>query len=179
MIIDKLNNDHINFQKVLSLLSEQVSLLEKCDDSCLELVLDIIKYMKDYPDFTHHPLEDEIFKHYLQHNKTNKRKFTHLLQEHIDMLTLTQELIEMLEGAIAGQPESREKLCNALREYLAIQTEHINTEETDVFPILRSTFDDAEWQQIDVKVRHVVDPLFGNELTKAYENLYQRIFEAK
>ena len=65
-ILNKLHNDHINFSKLLAFLEKQHHLLEDCIRSDLSSTLDAIKYMKEYPDYVHHPLENIVLNIFLR-----------------------------------------------------------------------------------------------------------------
>lgn len=176
-ILNKLHNDHINFSKLLAFLEKQYHLLEDCERSELSSVLDAIKYMKEYPDYVHHPLENVVFKYYLDRYEGAHEKITELLHEHEEMPLLTNKLIDMLEGALADVPQSREELCTYLDEYISIQKEHMNEEEVQVYPVLSSKLDENDWKNIDTEFAHVEDPLFGEKVEKSYQGLIQQIVD--
>lgn len=153
----------------------QHHLLEDCERSELDLVLDAIKYMKEYPDYIHHPLENVVFKYYLDNYEGTHEKITELLHEHEEMPLLTNKLIDMLEGTLADMPQSREELCSYLDKYISIQKEHMNEEEAHVYPILISKLDENDWEKIEIELAHVEDPLFGEKVEKSYQELFQQV----
>lgn len=174
-ILKKLHDDHINFLKLLSFLEQQHCRLEKCENSDLESVLDAIWYMKDYPDFVHHPLENVIFKYFLQHKDDACESISALLEEHEEMPKLTDNLLAMLRAALAGVPQERDELCSYLGKYIVTQKEHMNQEEAQVYPLLKSSLDQKDWQQIDDELAMIEDPLFGDKVEKSYQSLLQYI----
>ena len=176
-ILEKLHNDHINFSKLLEFLERQYHLLEDCERSELSSVLDAIKYMKEYPDYIHHPLENTVFKYYLEHYEDADEKVSVLLHEHEKMPLLTNKLIDMLQAALTDVPQSREELCAYLDKYITIQKEHMNEEEAHVFPMMKTKLDEDDWKKIDNELTHIEDPLFGNKVNKAYQGLIQRIVD--
>ena len=174
-ILDKLHNDHINFFKLLTFLEEELHLLEECEDCDLTSTLDAIKYMKEYPDFVHHPLEDVVFKYFLEHHEEAHEKIVELLHEHDEMPKLTEKLLNMLEGVLAEVPQKREDICDNLKKYISIQKEHMDLEEAYVYPVINSTMNENDWNNIDSELAHVEDPLFGKNVEKAYQGLLQQI----
>lgn len=174
-ILNKLHKDHINFQKLLVYLEEQLHLLENCENTDLELVLDAIWYMKEYPDLVHHPLENVVFKYFLQHYADAQAKIDELLHEHEEMPELTNKLLGMLRGALVDVPQSREELCEYLKEYISVQKEHMNEEEVHIYPLLNSKLNENDWQNIDSELAHIEDPLFGNKVEKSYQSLLQYV----
>ena len=174
-IFNKLHNDHKNFIKILTFLEKQYQLLEDCDRSDLSTTLDAIKYMKEYPDYIHHPLENVVFKYYLDHYESGHEKIIELIHEHEEMPVLTNKLIDMLQGALSDVPQSREDLCVNLNNYISIQKEHLNKEEAHIFPILSSTLGENDWKNIDTELVYVEDPMFGEKVEKLYQGLIQQI----
>lgn len=174
-ILDKLHNDHKNFIKLLSFLEKELHLLEECESCDLTLTVDAIKYMKEYPDYVHHPLEDIVFKYFLEHHAEAHEKIKELLHEHDEMPELTEKLLNMLEGVLAEIPQKREDLCAYLKKYISIQKEHMNREEAHVYPILNSKLSEDDWKEIDSELAHIEDPLFGEKLEKSYQGLFQQI----
>ena len=176
-ILDKLHNDHKNFIQLLSFLENQLHLLEDGEHSNLSATVDAIRYMKEYPDNVHHPLEDIVFKYFIQHHEEAHDKITELLHEHDEMPRLTEKLLEMLEGVLAEIPQNREKLCAHLKEYITVQKEHMSQEEAHVYPILYSKLDEQDWKRIDSELAHIEDPLFGENVEKSYQELLQQVVD--
>ncbi len=173
--LEKLHGDHKNFAKLLTFLEKQHHLLEECEHSDLISILDAIKYMKEYPDYIHHPLENVIFEYFIANYDDVREEIIELLHEHEEMPKLTNKLLEMLQGALADVPQDRDELCAYLKEYISIQKEHMNQEEASVYPILNSKLDEKDWKKIDTELAHVADPLFGENVKKSYQGLLKRI----
>lgn len=174
-ILQKLHNDHINFDKLLNVLEGQLHLLEDCEVSDLDTALDAVRYMKEYPDHVHHPMENIIFRYFLEHYDPAHERIHDLLLEHDDMPLLTDRLFEALQNALAGVPQEREELCKILGEYISIQRKHIDREEAHVYPLLDSRLDKEDWQQIDRGIAKVEDPLFGKDVHESYQRLLAQI----
>lgn len=176
-VLDKLHEDHINFIKLLNFLAHQLKLLRDCKSLDLELMLKALQYMKEYPDLVHHPLEDVVFKYFIEHHGQAQNDLKALLQEHSEMPELTDRLIEMVQGALSDLPQDRQKLCTNLQTYLLKQKEHMDHEEGHVYPVIRDTMTDQEWQNIDSSLETVSDPLFGKKVEKNYQTLLHQVVE--
>ena len=174
-ILYKLHKDHVNFIKLLDFLKQQLAFLKECKDSDLELILDAIRYMKEYPDLIHHPLENVVFNYYLKHHKKVRKEVKELLHEHDEMPLLTEKLMEMLQAASSGLPQERSRLCGYLEQYITKQIEHMNHEEASVYPEIDSALSDQEWLDIDSELKDVEDPLFGKKIKKSYQALLQQV----
>ena len=174
-ILEKLHNDHINFDRLLNMLEGQLRLLEDCEVSDLDTTLDAVRYMKEYPDYVHHPMENIIFKYFLTHYEQTHEHIHDLLLEHDDMPQLTDRLFEALQNALAGFPQERDELCAILGEYISIQRKHMDREEVHAYPLINSRFNEEDWRQIDRVIAKVEDPLFGKDVHESYQRLFAQI----
>lgn len=174
-ILKKLHNDHVNLSKLIKFLERQLILLKSCKTSDIVTTIDAIRYMKDYPDFVHHPLENVVFYYYLDHYKEAHEEILYLLNEHQQMAALTEKLFVTLEGVLAGEPQNRQILCDTLDQYIAIQAEHMNQEEANIFPMLKSTLNKQDWINIQSELSEIKDPLFGVEVKQTYKQLLYHI----
>lgn len=174
-IIEKLHKDHINFIKLLEFLENQQHLLKSCQQADLESVLDAIRYMKEYPDLVHHPLENVVFKYFLENHDEARHELKALLHEHDELPVLTDRLMEMLESALANVPQKREDLYRYLKEYISTQKEHMNKEESLVYPIINTILNDDDWRNISSELEVVKDPLFGDRVKQSYRALLQKV----
>ncbi len=176
-IIDKLHNDHINFIKLLEFLENQLLQLKEYKPIDLDSMLDAIRYMKEYPDLVHHPLENVIFNYFLEHHDEVQSELKTLLHEHDELPGLTDKLLEMLQCALAGEPQKREELYQYLKEYITVQKEHMNSEESLVYPTISSVLKKNDWRNINSELALVEDPLFGDRVKKSYQELLQNIIQ--
>ena len=174
-ILEILHNDHISFDKLLNFLEGQLHLLEDCEVSDLSTTLDAVRYMKEYPDYVHHPLEDTIFKYFLEHYEPEYEQIRDLLREHDHLPVLTDRLFEALQNALTGVPQRREELCTMLGEYISKQRQHIDHEEAHVYPVINAKLNEKDWQQIGAMTSRLEDPLFGKKVHKSYQRLFQQI----
>jgi len=174
-VLDKLHKDHINFQNLLVFLEKQLQQFERCEHADLEAVFDAVRYMKEYPDNIHHPLEDEIFKYYLTHYKHDHALFENLLNEHSTMPDLTEKLLRLLNATLMSVPQDRKLLCDCLKKYIATQRNHMNLEEGNVYPILNSSLMDHDWVKIRKIFNGKSDPMFGKQVEKSYIGLLSKV----
>ncbi len=175
LILDKLHKDHINFFKLLEFLEHQAQLLKDCEHIDLELILDALLYMKEYPDLIHHPLEDVVYKYVLEHSDKVHNELVFLLHEHDELPELTNKLIEMMQAVSASEPQDREKLYKYLTDYIRSQKEHMNKEESPVYPAIDSTLSENDWKNINSELVFAQDPMFGDRVKDSYQGLLQKV----
>ena len=83
--------------------------------------------------------------------------------------------MEMLQAASSGMPQERAQLCEFLEQYITKQVDHMNHEEANVYPEIESALSDQEWLEINTELKNIDDPLFGRNIKKAYQALYQQV----
>ena len=174
-ILDKLHNDHKNFSTLLVFLEQQLGLLEKCEAADLNTVLEAVEYMKNYPDLVHHPLENVVFQYYLDHYGSENEDVIEIMHEHAELPVLTNTLLSIVSGVLADIPQERNVLCDSLKDYIATQKEHMNTEEAKIYPLLTSSFSEQDWNNIESELKDVEDPLFGHQVAQSYQLLRAHI----
>jgi len=81
----------------------------------------------------------------------------------------------MLQSALVDVPQKREELHRYLKEYISVQKEHMNREESLVYPTINSVLNDDDWENISSELEFVKDPLFGDRVKKSYQALLQNI----
>ena len=177
-MIDALHADHIHVAKLLDFLDGQ---LEHCcgddENPDFRLMLDAMDYIKNYPDLFHHPREDIIYDYYTKHYQDNVNDIEQLLQEHQEMCQLTHELYVALQGVVGGTIVDYQKLKSDLAHFLKLQREHMDTEETSIFPMLKESLSEKDWKIIEKLAKHKDVPVFGAPVEQQYEALYQRVCE--
>ena len=175
-IMEKLHIDHKNLGKLLGFLTNTLRQLENYEECDLKSLSDALRYMKNYPDCIHHPLENEVFIYYKDHHNDIIPQIENLLHEHDTLPPLTERLATIVDSALAGDPQSRDVLCHTLRDYIDIQNEHMNLEESMVYPKINTVLDEQEWNKINTELALREDPLFGQQVEQSYKALLHRIF---
>ena len=175
-IMKGLQKDHHNLAKVLKIMELQLEHIADGDDSALALMLDASNYIQSYPDVIHHPKENKVFEVFKSRSKEEAGALDTLTQQHKDMPDTTVKFKEMLDAAINGLGFiSREDLVKKIQDYLELEKEHMNLEESVVFPLINETLEDKDWKLLEELVEADSDPMFTDKVEETFENLYQSI----
>ena len=171
-ILDSLHTDHKNFSKLLSYLDHQVTCIKDCEVVDFDTIMLCIKYMKEFPDAIHHPLENIIFDYFLQHHGSYKEEIKSLFHDHEEMPVKTEKILTMLQSVLAEEPINRDSLCDTLSTYIEDQKAHMNYEESTVYPELYKKMNDNDWKTLNEFIEVNDDPLFGDNKKERYESLF-------
>ena len=177
-VIDELHMDHINFSKVLNLLSKQLEYMRSDGTPDYILMQDILDYIKNYPEYIHHPKEDVAFRVFSERHHELDEEIAELSKEHAAMGAMTKHLLEEIDGIARNATViSKEALEREIAEYLEYQTQHMNKEETKVFPTLKEKLTPEEFKRIEDSLPSKEDPLFGEVVQLRYQVLCEHILD--
>ena len=173
--LDQLHRDHINQSRLLNLLEHELQKMEEGENPSYLNMYDIMNYMINYPDVFHHPHEEVLFKKLKEVDRVAAKTIDRLYEEHKKLHELGSELERTLHMAISGNIVSKEKLAGEIKEYLETIREHMNIEESQVFPLLREEMTQDDWERLQPSLAQVQDPLFGGVIADEFSRLYESI----
>lgn len=177
-IMTDLHQDHVNLAKLLKLLEQQAGLLATGGDADLLLMTDIADYIRRYSDQIHHPKEDAIYRVFSARSDAAEAVVGALLAEHQDLPATTREFQGLLDNVINDSAIlSRQELQDKITAFIDAQRAHLNTEEAELFPLINSTLDAADWGAVEQSVEEHSDPLFGHQLMERYRNVHRLVMQ--
>jgi len=163
-LFKQLQDDHRNLMKVLRLLRKEVG---KYDDpehqTDLNLLLEGIDYLNDYPHRYHHPLEEAAFAYMLEHKLGDEEVIRNIQSQHKELEGKTAEMMGLFKLVANDQVVPISQIKEAVNSYLDLQFTHLETEDKHIFPVMEEHLDDAAWEQIAAAVNERVDPLFRGD----------------
>lgn len=148
-LIQQLRRDHRNMSKLLILFETEVRKLRQELDPDYFGMASIIDYLTDYPDQIHHPIEDRIYLHYLEHCGDGSIDAAQLAREHAELSEVTRQIAEQLRMVLVGQLVRRAELCEVARHYIQVSRAHIRHEERNVFPLIEQVLSADQWHAIE------------------------------
>lgn len=167
--------EHVNFARLLDLLERQVSTFHEGESTDYDLMLDIVEYLREYPDRFHHPREDVAFGRLIEREPSMRLPINRLLQEHRVIAAAGAELMERLNEIVDGAMVERASVEAAAATYLAYYRHHLATEEREILPRAASLLTPDDWQAVDAAIAPGVDPMFGASPQDRYKALLQLI----
>ena len=173
--LQQLHQDHINLAKVLHLLETLLSDVKYGEPVDLDILSEIVDYVQSYPDRFHHRREDAIFSVYLEHPACRHDLVERLMGEHTLLVGKTHELNQYIQQWRNDSPVPRERVVSMIADYLHLQWDHLNTEESSVFNWLDQELTDGDWGRIEASMPAATDPLFGNPMRQRFENIFERL----
>ncbi len=172
-LLDKLLGDHERQHRLLERLRSLGTAHPTASGRAV--MLNIMQYMRRYPDLNHHPIEDRLFARIGARDGSLAAAAERLTVEHRAL----ERLGERLLGQLRALPVHEESLPGEIARYAELLQAHHDLEETEVFPAARRLLGDEDWAGIAREVEErFADPLAETRADAEFEALY-RILETE
>ncbi len=170
-----ISDEHRNLWRIattVDLVADEIEAGSEIDRHFFNSVFD---YIEQFIDRSHHPKEDDFLFRILRMRSADAAAILDRLQaEHHNGPENLKRLREQLTVA-AGSKLNNASFAAALRVYTQGLKSHIRSEEKDVIPLARETFNAADWAEIDSAFLNNEDPLFGEKAKAEFRELFHRI----
>ena len=175
-LLHQIHVDHGAMVRLLDILDTQLGVFYRGQTPDYELMLDIMRYMLNYPDIAHHPAEELIFERLLVYAPALSPQVMRLYREHAGLHEAGQQFEQLLQTIVGGNAIlPREQLEQAGRDYVDVLREHIWLEEAEVLHTAERVFRPRDWREIEQSFPKIVDPLTSETLLRQYRSLYRHL----
>ena len=169
------HTEHAYFAQLLRLLRKEVDVFHAGGEPNYELMVDIVRYLREYSDHVHHPREDIAFERLARHCPDLRLVLARLQQEHRVIAVAGEELLAMIEAVVTGSVARRERIESAAATYLVYYESHIAREENEVLARAGAHLTPADWDAVRNGVTALPDPLFGKDPSEHFRELRRQI----
>ena len=167
--------EHASFANLLTLLEHKLAALQSGGQPDYEAMLDIVQYLRHFPDLYHHPREDVAFACLARRDSTLAPLLERLKAEHRSIAAAGEKLELLLSAAANDAFVGRETIESAALDYLAAYRNHIANEELIVMPRAGVLLTLEDWAAVARAVPQAKDPLFGDHADERYRELRRQI----
>ena len=167
--------EHTHFARLLDLLEQQVVAFHADDRPNYELMLDVVSYLRYFPDRYHHAREDVAFARLAKRDPELKPLIDRLLQEHRVIAASGSELLKYLEQVVEDVMIERAKVEAAAATYLVYYRRHLALEDRDIVPRAEQLLTPQDWEAVMAAIPAGPDPLFGENFEPRYRELRRQI----
>lgn len=123
------------------------------------LLVAMIDYLEAYPEKRHHPKEDRfVFEILKKRTDQGDRALVILEAQHAESDGRIAELRQALEAYREDPGHGLVRFSDAFNQYADFYRGHMLLEETDIFPLVRLHFTEADWQQANDGFASDADP---------------------
>ena len=174
-IMEQLKADHGNISRLLATLEEQIAIVHDEENADFELMHDILVYMTDHPDHSHHPVEDLVFRKLTSRDNSADGVVARLGREHVALAEKGQRFRDMLRHVVDGSMVERHVLEDAARDYVEFLRSHMEIEDSDAFPRAEQALSAEDWEDVASSIEARTDPIFGPIVADEFRSLYDHI----
>ena len=167
--------EHANFSRLLDILGKQLDEFHEGGKPNYELMVDIVTYLRFFPDLHHHPREDTAFALLAKRDPAMKVPLERLRQEHRVIATAGEDLLRALNEVESGAIVARAAVEAIAAVYLVYYRHHLSNEEREVLPRARKLLTAKDWEAVEAVLPAGRDPLFGKKGDAGYRELRRHI----
>jgi hemerythrin-like domain-containing protein len=167
--------DHADYSRLLDVLEEQLLTCHVGRDPDYRLMLDVVSYLRHFPDRIHHAREDAAFARLVERNPALQRPIDLLRQEHRVIAAAGDNLLKLLSRAVEGALIGHAALEAAADAYLVYYRHHLAHEEREILPLAARLLSADDWRIVASAVASTPDPLFAEGFAERYRALRERI----
>ena len=167
--------EHKHFARLLDLLERQVAAFHADDGPNYALMLDVVSYLRYFPDRFHHPREDVAFARLARRDPGMKPLIDRLLQEHRVIAAAGTELLAYLQQVVDDIVVERARVEAAAATYLVYYRRHLALEDRDIVPRAEALLTPQDWEAVVAAIPAGADPLFGENSEPRYRELRRQI----
>jgi hemerythrin-like domain-containing protein len=172
--------DHARFARLLDLVERELAAFHDGGQPDYALLLDVVHYLRHYPDRFHHPREDVAFARLVAHDPAMSLPVARRLQEHRVIAAAGDLLLALVQGVVEDALVERSAVEAAAATYLLYYRHHLAAEEQHVVPRAGELLTAEDWATVAAAAPAGPDPLFGDNSEARYRELRRHIaFEAK
>ncbi|QJR14221.1 hemerythrin domain-containing protein [Usitatibacter palustris] len=163
--------EHVYFNHLLDLLEKQVERFHSGQRPDYELMLDIIRYLREYSDQFHHPREEVAFDLLAARCNDLAPLLDRLTQEHRVIAIAGERLEALLQAALDDALFGRAELEAAAATYLVYYRHHIAREEGGVLARAKEALTPEDWEAARRAAPSGADPLHGPDPAERFRRL--------
>ena len=176
-VMTQLHEEHRNIARLLETLERQLALFDTAEDPDYEVIEAIADYFASFPEQSHHPKEDLIYRKMCERDPSLVQAVTNLEAEHVKIGTLAGHFQEAVQNVLQEVEVSRSAFEEVANHFLRDQRRHLEMEEEQFFPLTLKTLTPEDWAEIDRQVTRHEDPIFGSDVAQKFEALRDAILE--
>jgi hemerythrin-like domain-containing protein len=176
--LERLILDHKHLARLLELLERQLDDFHTGQEHDLDLLCELVSYVESYEDKVHHPTEDLIFARFKEITDDKRVAVETLEDQHRILADMTRKFRNSLEAIMHEGVVLRHDVEAQGRAMLKMLRQHVDLEESEVFPLLRERLDIADWMALEAQAPKITDPVFGNPDPARFRALFRHLSQS-
>lgn len=176
-VVDRLHEDHANMRRLLDILDRELDAVEAAENADFDLMRDVMRYLVHYSDAVHHPMEDLVYARLAERSVKARNDLVSIPEQHERIEAQSRRLHDEVGMVADGGLALRTEILKAGRDYSSGLRKHIEMEDLHLFPLVESTLDEEDLDEVQRVLDENEDPVFGKVVKEDYRVLYRHIDE--
>lgn len=175
-LMKALRAEHRHMSTVMQLFSEQLKAIEAGELVDTHVVYEIMDYMVTWPDRFHHPREDLIYARVAEIDAKAADEVDTLQRDHDQTAIQGRQMLQDIACWRLGEVSGALVVKNG-RAYIDHIYEHMNLEESIVFPNIEAVLSLQDWRELaaDDQLQAVSDSVFGPRVQREFRNMTRKL----
>lgn len=148
VLLKELQREHREMSRVLDVIQLQIDTVRSARAGDYGLLRDAVYYMTQCPDLFHHVKEDLVYRRLRQRDRRARALVREMLEQHDRLRGIGLAFLDVVEDMAAESLVERSVLGAKGQLYVDVQRQHIQREETQVFPMLQNTLTNEDWREL-------------------------------
>ncbi|MDE2150149.1 MAG: hemerythrin domain-containing protein [Gammaproteobacteria bacterium] len=174
-ILKLLLDDHLRMRRIFDLFERELAAFGKGRPADYDVLAGALDLLSEYLGAVHHPLEDRMLERLRRRDAAAAGKAADLDQRHRELEDLTLEVSQIFAAVRDDTIAPRKPLCERGRNLLQAYREHMDWEESELFPAVGKIFTADDWEAISIAAGAGVDPLRERPAKRRFAALMHRL----
>jgi hemerythrin-like domain-containing protein len=170
-----LRDEHRILRQLLDILEHQIAGIEQGHSPDYDIMAELLDFLVEHPDRCHHALEDRLCERLLTRRPDLRDQVERLNRDHRNLARRGRRLRRLVAEVVDGLIVPRSHLGRSGRRYLNGYREHMEGEETQVYPLLEAELRASDWVQAVTAYEWAGTPLDTALAGREYHALHARI----
>ncbi len=174
-MIERIRREHGYMVRLLAILRHKLNEIKHERVINYSLVDEIVDYLSTHAERVHHPKEDILYHHFLNHYG-KQQTIENLEQEHQELAEKTKEFSSIIEMILHDAVVPQDIFVAHLEDFIESQRKHLELEERKILPLIEERFTTEDWQHVEsLWSENEDDPVFGETIADRYKQLAERV----
>ncbi|AVF59114.1 cation-binding protein [Vibrio diabolicus] len=175
MMIERIRREHGYMVRLLAILRHKLNEIKEERAINYALVSEIVDYLSNHSEKVHHPKEDILYHHFLEHYG-KQQTMENLEKEHQELASKTKEFASLIEMILQDAVVPQDMFVAHLEDFIESQRRHLELEERKILPLIEELFTTEDWQHVEsLWSVSEDDPVFGDTIADRYKQLAERV----
>jgi hemerythrin-like domain-containing protein len=179
MMMEQIHREHGYMVRLLAILRSKWNTLNDEKPVNYGLIKEVVDYLSSHSETVHHPKEDILYRYFAEKYPASS-EIKSLEVEHQELSEKTKDFLLTVEMILQDAVVPQDVFLEQLESFIQNQKRHLDFEEKEVLPLIKSCFTTEDWQQVESQwEQNDDDPVFGDTIADRYKQLAARVRQIK